>query len=364
MITNNFWLDFIPIFSIIPFTIDRHVESNISDKLFRYAWKCIRVLGSDPEVRRDIAPLEPLTDPFGRLVTSLRISVTQRCNLACFFCHREGEHNSHGEMTPEEIKVLVKLASELGVLKVKITGGEPLMREDLIEVIRNISPSVQEISMTTNALLLLPEKAEKLKSVGLKRVNISLHSLKHDALEKIAGVDCLERVEAGITAALNAGLKPIKLNFVVMKGLNSGEIPAMLRLSAETGAILQLIEYQRLERGVERWNDLYYDLTSLEDQWEREAVKIVEQEMHRRKRYTLPDGAIVEIVRPIHNTVFCTNCNRLRLTSDGRLKPCLMRDDNLVPVVQLIRGCAPKEKLEEAFRQATSLRIPYWSEKK
>jgi GTP 3',8-cyclase len=305
--------------------------------------------------------LEPLVDPFGRHVTSLRVSVTQRCNLACFFCHREGEHDSEGEMTPDEIGRLVEIASELGVTKVKVTGGEPLMRRDIVDVTRIISTHVREVSMTTNAIL-LPEKARSLKDAGLSRVNISLHSLKRESVERIAGVDCLKKVKAGIEAADEAGLKPIKLNLVVMKGLNSDEIPEMLRLSAKTGAILQLIEYQRLERGVERWGDLYYDLTPLERMWDVEAVKIVEQEMHRRKRYTLADGANVEIVRPIHNTVFCNNCNRLRLTSDGRLKPCLMRSDNLVPAVQLLRMGASKEKLVDAFRRATSLRAPYWRE--
>ncbi len=305
--------------------------------------------------------MEPLIDPFGRRVTSLRVSVTQRCNLACFFCHREGEHDPTGEMTPEEIGGLVEIASELGVTKVKVTGGEPLMRGDIVDVTRLISAHMREVSMTTNAIL-LPEKARSLKDAGLSRVNISLHSLNRESVERIAGVDCLERVKAGIEAADEAGLRPIKLNFVVMKGLNSDEIPEMLRLSAETGAILQLIEYQRLERGVERWGDLYYDLTPLERMWDLDAVKIVEQEMHKRKRYTLSDGATVEIVRPIHNTIFCANCNRLRLTSDGRLKPCLMRGDNLVPAVQLLRMGASKEKLVEVFRRVTRLRAPYWRE--
>jgi GTP 3',8-cyclase len=305
--------------------------------------------------------LEPLVDPFGRSVSSLRVSVTQRCDLACFFCHREGEHDSRGEMTPGEIGRIVEVASGLGVTKVKVTGGEPLMRDDIVEVIRLISPHVREVSMTTNALK-LPEVAKALRDAGLKRVNISLHSLKRGAVEKIAGVDCLEQVLAGIRAADEAGLKPIKLNFVAMKGLNAGEIPDMLRLSAETGAILQLIEYQRLERGVERWGDLYFDLAPLERVWEREAVSVEEQIMHKRRRYTLADGATVEIVRPIHNTVFCANCNRLRLTSDGRLKPCLMRGDNLVPLVQILRRGASKEDLVDAFRLATSRRAPYWSE--
>jgi cyclic pyranopterin phosphate synthase len=307
--------------------------------------------------------LEPLIDPFGRHVSSLRVSVTQRCDLACFFCHREGEHDPGKEMTPDEIGQIVEVAAGLGVTKIKVTGGEPMMREDIVEVIRLISPHVREVSMTTNALQ-LPGRAVALKEAGLKRVNISLHSLKRETVRRIAGVDCLDRVKAGIRAADEAGLKPIKLNFVVMKGLNSGEIPNMLHLSAETGAILQLIEYQSLERGVERWGDLHYDLTPLERVWDREAVSVEEQVMHRRKRYTLADGAMVEIVRPIHNTVFCANCNRLRLTSDGRLKPCLMRRDNLVPVVQLLRSGATKEELVDAFRTATSLRAPYWSEDK
>jgi cyclic pyranopterin phosphate synthase len=304
--------------------------------------------------------LEPLVDPFGRRVSSLRVSVTQRCDLACFFCHREGEHDSRGEMTPAEIGRIVEVASKLGVTKLKVTGGEPLMREDIVDIIRLTSPHMREVSMTTNALK-LPEKAKLLHDAGLKRVNISLHSLKRESVKRIVGVDCLDGVLAGIRAADEAGLKPIKLNFVVMNGLNSGEIPEMLRLSAETGTIIQLIEYQKLERGVKRWGDLYYDLTPLEEMWGREAVGIEEQVMHRRKRYTLRDGATVEIVRPIHNTVFCANCNRLRLTSDGRLKPCLMRGDNLVPLVQLLRGGASEGELVDAFRLATSRRAPYWS---
>jgi cyclic pyranopterin phosphate synthase len=303
--------------------------------------------------------LEQLVDPFGRLVTSLRVSVTQRCDLACFFCHREGEHDPGKEMTPSEIGRIVEVASELGVTKIKVTGGEPLMREDLVEIISLLSPHVMEVSMTTNALR-LPGKAVALKNAGLKRVNISLHSLKRETVKKIAGTDCLDQVLAGIRAADEAGLKPIKLNFVVMKGLNSEEIQDMLHLSADTGTILQLIEYQPLERGVEKWDDLFFDITPLERKWDAEAVRVEEQVMHRRKRYTLTDGATVEIVRPIHNTIFCANCNRLRLTSDGRLKPCLMRNDNLVPLVQLLRSGASKEDLVDAFRLATSLRAPYW----
>ncbi len=303
--------------------------------------------------------MEHLVDTHGRPVTSLRVSVTQRCNLACFFCHREGEHSPGAEMTPHEIGRLVEIAAGLGVVKLKVTGGEPLMRGDIVDVVSAVSPWVREVSMTTNGIL-LPPVAKELKAVGLSRVNISLHSLRRESVKQIAGADCLDQVKAGIEAAREAGLTPIKLNFVAMKGLNSVEVPEILRLSADTGAILQLIEYQPLERGKDRWGDLYYDVAPLEERWKKEAVKIVEQEMHHRKRYTLPSGATVEVVRPIHNTVFCANCNRLRLTSDGRLKPCLMRDDNLVPAVQLIRGGASREEIECAFREATCRREPYW----
>ncbi len=121
--------------------------------------------------------MESLIDPYNRPVTSLRISVTQRCNLACFFCHREGEHDPGSEMTPSEIGHLVEVASQLGVAKVKITGGEPLMRDDIVEVTRMISSHVNEVSLTTNAIL-LPPVARQLRGAGLSRVNISLHSLK------------------------------------------------------------------------------------------------------------------------------------------------------------------------------------------
>jgi len=127
--------------------------------------------------------LEPLVDSFGRPVSSLRVSVTQRCDLACFFCHREGEHDPGREMTPAEIGRIVEVAGGLGVSKAKVTGGEPLMRKDIVEVIRLISPHVKEVSMTTNSLQ-LPGRAIALKKAGLKRVNISLHSLKRESVRR------------------------------------------------------------------------------------------------------------------------------------------------------------------------------------
>jgi len=305
--------------------------------------------------------LSQLRDPYGRPVTSLRISLTQRCNFECFFCHQEGEHDPGGEMTAGEVETIVKVASGLGVGKVKLTGGEPLLRGDIVEVVGRIKPHLEEVSMTTNGSL-LPGLACRLKDAGLDRVNVSLHTLDGATFKKITGVGSESNVRAGVEEAIRCGLNPVKLNMVVMKCINDGEIPALIDYSRRVGAVLQLIEFQELEHGAEYYDRLHFDLTPLEEELEGRAVKIVVREMHRRRVYHLEGGAQVEVVRPMHNSVFCAYCNRLRVTSDGRLKACLMRDDNLVPLVDLIRGGATPERLEDAFREAVARREPYWRE--
>lgn len=305
--------------------------------------------------------MSQLRDPYGRPVTSLRISLTQRCNFSCFFCHQEGEHDPGGEMTAGEVETIVRVASGLGIRKVKLTGGEPLLRDDIVEVVGRIKPHLEEVSMTTNASL-LPGLACRLKDAGLDRVNVSLHTLDDAAFKKITGVDQESWVRAGVEEAIRCGLNPVKLNMVVMRGVNDGEVPALIEYSRQVGAVLQLIEFQELEHGAEYYGRLHYDLTPLEEELEGRAVRVVEREMHHRRVYYLKGGAQVEVVRPMHNSVFCAYCTRIRVTSDGRLKACLMRDDNLVPLVDLIRGGASRERLEEAFREAVARREPYWRE--
>ncbi len=302
-----------------------------------------------------------MIDSHGRRVNSLRISVTQRCNFDCFFCHQEGESNPGGEMSPGEFEAIVSVATELGINKVKLTGGEPLLRDDIIEIVRRIEPYVDEVSMTTNGYG-LAERACDLRDAGLKRVNISLHSTRPDVFCKIIGREVLTEVRRGIAAALECGLRPVKLNMVVMKGVNDGEILDMIGFSREVGSILQLIEYQPLERGADDWKKYHFDLRPLEVELEAKAERIVEREMHRRRQYHLGGGAIVEVVRPMHNSQFCRFCTRLRVTSDGQLKPCLMRDDNHVEVVSLLRKGATREEIVEAFEEAVARREPYWRE--
>ena len=300
-----------------------------------------------------------MRDGYGRPVNSLRISLTQRCNFGCFFCHREGEHDPGAEMTAQEVETIVEVASSLGIRKVKLTGGEPTLRGDLVEIVERIRPKLDEVSMTTNGSL-LSGKACELKNAGLDRVNISLHTLDSASFKRITGSDCAPQVRAGVEEAVHCGLNPVKLNMVVMKGVNDSEVPAMIVYSRDVGAVLQLIEFQELEYGAEHYDRLHYDMAPLERSLEGQAERVMEREIHRRKVYHLRDGAQVEVVRPMHNSVFCAYCTRLRVTSDGHLKPCLMRDDNLVPLVSLIRAGMSRERLEEAFREAVARRQPYW----
>jgi cyclic pyranopterin phosphate synthase len=262
-------------------------------------------------------------------------------------------------MTPDEIEEIVSVAAELGIDKIKITGGEPLIRDDVEEIVRRIVHIIPDVSMTTNGAF-LPTKACRLKAAGLQRVNISFHSLDPGLFKKLTGCGDKDVVERGIISAIECGLNPVKLNMVVMRGSNSSEIWDMVDFTRRVGAILQLIEYQALERGVEGWDQRYYDLHPIEEELERHSEKVVERELHRRRLYKLVGGGSVEVVRPMHNSQFCAYCSRLRLTSDGYLKPCLMRDDNLIHAVDLIRDRAPRNQLIDAFRKAVSLRAPYW----
>jgi cyclic pyranopterin phosphate synthase len=230
-----------------------------------------------------------------------------------------------------------------------------------VEIVRRIKPYVEEVSMTTNASR-LKELACKLKEAGLARVNISLHSLDPAEFKEITGRDQRDEVEKGIKEAIRCSLTPVKLNMVVMKGVNHDEIESLIDFSSKTGAVLQLIEFQELENGTEFYDDLHYDLIPVEKMLAKRSEKIVEREMHRRKIYYLRNGAQVEVVRPMHNSTFCAYCTRLRVTSDGKLKACLMREDNHVPFVSLMRSGEPHEALVEAFREAVMRREPYWKE--
>ncbi|MFZ1898296.1 GTP 3',8-cyclase MoaA [Methanoregula sp.] len=289
-----------------------------------------------------------LRDSYGRPVTNLRISLTSRCNLSCIYCHAEGEKNPDTDMSTEEIIGIMNVAAKFGIRSIKFTGGEPLIRPDILDIIQAVPKGI-ESSITTNGVL-LAGMAEGLKKAGLRRVNVSLDSLNPGTYKRITGCDRLGDVLAGIDAALMAGLTPVKLNMVVLSGINDNEIDDFLRfVRGNRNLVLQLIELMH-------FNDCNYhgDLRGVESMLASRSSEVLTRRMHHRKKYCL-DGAEVEVVRPLHNTEFCAYCNRLRVTSDGKFKPCLLRTDNHIT----IRGKKGAE-LEALFRQAVEQREPFF----
>jgi len=314
-----------------------------------------------------------IVDRYGRPVTGLRISVTDSCNLRCIFCHREGAGAVGGrdQMTPEEIERIVRVAMELGVRSVKLTGGEPMMREDILEIVERLGRlGLSDLSMTTNGFR-IAELAGELRSRGLKRVNISLHTLdpaKYAALTGVgdprAGGALLRAAVEGVRRSIEVGLNPVKINVVVMRGFNEGELERLIRFASEMDSggrlIIQLIELVECGSASAAFQSHYYDLSKLEEEVGTRAVERVVRRLHFRTQYLLPEGVWIEFVRPTGRHVFCMNDTRLRITHDGRFKPCLMRDDNLIDFLGAMRAGATDEEIKKLFIEAVRLREPFW----
>ncbi len=289
-----------------------------------------------------------LKDPYNRPVSNLRISLTPSCNLRCMYCHAEGEVTPRGLLSPRQIGEIMRVAREFEFRSVKFTGGEPILRPDLLEIIRGV-PEGMESSMTTNGTL-LAGIADDLKDAGLSRVNISLDSLDPATYRRITGRECLGDVLEGIDAAIAAGLTPVKLNMVVLNGINDHEVDSFIRfVGGNRNLVLQLIELMEMKEC-----PFHSDLNGLEQRLVAESTQILTRRMHHRKKYCF-NGSEVEVVRPLHNTEFCAYCNRLRVTSDGMLKPCLLRTDNHVDIRE-----AAGEELRELFIEAVRRREPYY----
>ena len=291
-----------------------------------------------------------LVDSYGRKISSLRVSLTNRCNLRCIYCHSEGETESGSEITVAEVAQIARIAAKHGVDKIKFSGGEPLLRKDFEDILRALPP-LRDVSVTTNGTLLAP-RAESLKASGLDRVNVSLDSLSRDRFNFITKCPDghFEKVLDGIDTALEVGLTPVKINMVYLKDVNEDEVEQMIDFIRGKPLVLQIIELMNFKGAF----SYHADVAALEQKIKAKADRFVCREMHRRTKYYL-NGAEVEIVRPIDNSEFCMNCNRLRVTSDCKLKPCLLRSDNLVDV----RGMTD-EQLEAAMKYTVSIREPFF----
>jgi cyclic pyranopterin phosphate synthase len=263
------------------------------------------------------------------------------------------------KMTVEEIVRISKIAVSLGIARIKLTGGEPLMRRDLPEIISGIAaiPGLKDLSITTNGLL-LKGMAKELYKRGLKRVNISLPSINPDTYRKLTSGN-LQQALKGVKAAVEAGFCPVKLNMVILQDVNEGDVPAMIEYARQTGTVLQLIELDPINVTSNYYQTHHRSLDE-QEQMLREKAETIEKRpfMHNRLIYHLPN-VTVEVVHPIENSDFCMHCTRMRVTSDGKLKPCLMRNDNLTDILTAIRQEASDEQLKQLFITANSLREPY-----
>jgi cyclic pyranopterin phosphate synthase len=262
-------------------------------------------------------------------------------------------------MSVEEIVRIASVAVSLGISRIKLTGGEPLMRKDVCEIVKGIAavPGLKDFSMTTNGML-LGFVAKELRACGLRRVNISLPTLNGETYHKLTG-GRVESALEGVKAAIDAGFCPVKLNMVVLEDVNVDDVPGMIDFARQTGTILQLIELDPINVSSAYYAAHHRFLDEQEEMLRQKAQSVETRRfMHNRHVYRLPD-VTVEVVHPIENTEFCMHCTRLRVTSDGKLKPCLMRNDNLTDILTPIRKGATDEELKQLFVKANLLREPF-----
>lgn len=298
----------------------------------------------------------PLVDRYGRQVTDLRMSVTKRCNLRCVYCHDEGQGPveapgapADDEMSADHIERLVRVAREFDIHSVKLTGGEPLLREDIVEIVRRVARHADDVSMTTNGVF-LARSAGPLRAAGLRRINVSIDSLHPREFRNLRGGN-LRPVLAGVKAALEAGLVPVKINMVVMRQTLES-LPAMLRHVGETdGLVLQLIQFMPELVGHRDW---VVDIEEVKRTLAASATEVEVRSMHHRNVYRV-HGARVEVVDPVGNAEFCFNCRRVRVTHDGHLKGCLNRSDDLVPTAGM-----DDAGIRDAFQRVVAARVPYY----
>lgn len=303
-------------------------------------------------------------DKYERPILSLRITLTNRCNVNCLYCHHDGMVKSSEEMTADELYTICKIAKKIGVRKIRLSGGEPLLKKDIVEIVEKIaSLDFKDISMTTNGIL-LEKYAQDLKDAGLDRVNVSLDTLDRETFEFITKKDYLEDAKRGILKAVEVGLYPVKINMVIMKDINQDEIDDMFKFCKENDIVLQLIELIESENCEDdKFSaDYHYNLDEIEKELADIADDVREREfMQGRKKYYI-DGGEIEVVKPVDNAKFCAKCSRLRITPDGKIKPCLLRNDNLVELITHVRNGESEEKLEEIFINGINKREPFNTE--
>jgi len=299
---------------------------------------------------------KPLIDTFGRIHNNLRISVTDRCNLRCTYCMpEEVTFLDKGELlTFEEITRFVEIVAPLGIDKIRLTGGEPLLRRGLAELVKMIVrvPGIKDVGLTTNGLL-LAQQAQPLFDAGLRRINISLDALDPGRFRQLTRRDGLEHVIAGIQAAKRAGFDPVKINAVSIRGVTEHEVVPLALFAREHALEMRFIEYMPI--GADTWErDKVYFAHEILDQLEREIAPLVPVDDYDPRapamEFQYTDGGgrvgiIASVSRP-----FCRSCNRVRLTAEGKLRNCLFALDE-VDLKPLLRSNAAPERIAELVRK-------------
>jgi cyclic pyranopterin phosphate synthase len=307
----------------------------------------------------------PLIDRFGRVHTSLRISVTDRCNIRCFYCMPDENVRFRPRseiLSFEEIERFVRVVAPLGVNKLRLTGGEPLVRADLPKLVERLAgiEGIREVALTTNAIL-LAEHAEALKAAGLARINISLDTLSEEVFRRIARRDGLDRVLAGIEAAKRVGFEQIRLNAVAIRGITEPEVVPLTQFALDQGMEMRFIEFMPLDA---------------EQNWQNDQVlpgdeirRLIEQAIGPLEPAERPDPSqpasdyrfreregSVGFINPVSEP-FCGDCNRLRLTAEGQLRNCLFSTVEW-DARALLRGNATDQQIEQLVRDCVLAKKP------
>ncbi len=299
--------------------------------------------------------LAPLIDQFQRPINYLRISVTDRCNLRCVYCMpEEGLPWIHKTeiLSFDEIARIVAAGAAIGVRSIRLTGGEPLIRPDLPKLVRMLAaiPGITDIALSTNGMM-LAEQVDALVAAGLRRVNVSLDTLREDRFFAIARRRGLDRVLAGIDAALRAGLEPVKINCVVMRGRNDDELAELAALTRERAIFVRFIELMPVEENLDLQRDAYVSADEILERISAigELVPVDGPHGNGPARYFAFHGArgAVGVISPLSHD-YCERCNRVRLSADGQLRLCLF-GDNDIDLRTPVRAGASRDDLMAIF---------------
>jgi cyclic pyranopterin phosphate synthase len=305
-------------------------------------------------------------DRFGRDINYLRISLIDHCNLRCVYCMPLRGLSfipSPELLTAAEIEVVVRSAVALGFRKFRLTGGEPTLRPDVVDITRRIAgvPGVEDVAMTTNAIL-FPRLARPLAEAGLRRVNVHVDTLDPERLKKIMRFGTLEEIEAGLTAAEEAGLRPIKINSVVTRDFNDGDVVDLARRARDRGWHVRFIELMPLGGGETAHLALSQFVPSCEtrERIEAELGALVTvpsanpSDESRNFRFASGGEGVVGFISPVSEP-YCGSCNRMRLTADGKLHLCLLHDDEL-DLKRALRGGGGEAEVEALLARAVGLK--------